>query len=45
MLSDNESGMTTIVSINLKSKSLFRKKIYDDFKKNLKPLGNGLGLK
>jgi hypothetical protein len=31
--SDTKSGMVTILSVNLRSKSLLRKKIYGDFEK------------
>jgi len=33
LLSDNDSEMVTIISIRLKSRSLYRKEIYSDFKR------------
>ena len=41
MPSDIDSGMVTIISVRLKSKSLLRKEIYGDFEKSLKSLENG----
>ena len=40
--SDTDWGMVTIILVRLKSKSLLREEIYDDFEKSLKPLENGV---